>query len=322
MPRDDPIEAAVTLRPFESRGFSLVELLVALAVCAVLSAVAAGVVPPARAAFAAAPAVLDLQQRGRTALDVLATAIRSAAPDLASAAELGALADLLPAVIPLTDLSDSNQTEFDAWYVVAPVFNASQGVLARDQVGAHGAIALAASGGCPAVRDVCGFTPGAVAAIADGRGRFDIFTVASTNVARGEITATQAFPSAYPAGSLVVEVDAHCFRLAAQSDGSRALVRETAGGATQPIVDDVAGMGIALWRGASPTRLSAGDLEDGPFFAGGPEGSYDADLLAIRRVDVWIAVEVPTLLRAPGAATTRTLHASIALRNVASRNVP
>ena len=313
----------MTRRPFATRGFSLVELLVAVVVCAVLSAVAAGVVPPARAAFAAAPAALDLQQRGRTALDVLATAIRSAAPELASAAELGAFADLVPAVIPLTSRSDSNETEFDAMYVVAPVFNASQGVLPRDQVGPHGAIALAAGGGCPAVRDVCGFTPGAFAAIADGSGRFDIFTVATANVARGEITATQAFLSAYPAGSLVVEVDAHYFRLADQADGSRALVRETAGGATQPIVDDVAAMRIALWRGASPTRLSAGDLEDGPFFAGGPEGSYDADLLAVRRVDVWIAVEVPPImLRAPGAATTRTLHASIALRNVASRNVP
>lgn len=313
----------MTLRRLESRGFSLVELLVALAVCAVLSAAVAALVPPARAAFAAVPAALDLQQRGRTALDVLATAIRSAAPDVASAAELGALADLLPAMIPLSPFSDSNETEFDAWYVIAPVSNPSQGVLARDQVGPHGPIELAAGGGCPAVRDVCGFTPGIFAAIADGSGRFDIFTVATTNVASGEITATQAFPSAYPAGSLVVEVDAHSFRLADQNDGSRALVRETAGGATQPIVDDVAGMGIELWRGASPIRLRAGDLEDGPFFAGGPEGSYDADLLAVRRVDVWIAVEMtPTMLRSPGAAATRTLHASIALRNVASRNVP
>jgi len=313
----------MTLRPFESRGFSLVELLVALAVCAVLSAGVAGVVPPARAAFAAVPAALDLQQRGRTGLDVLATAIRSAAPDVASAAELGALADLLPAMIPLSPVSDSNETEFDSLYVVAPVFNASQGVLARDQVGPHGAIELAAGVGCPAVRDVCGFTRGAFAAIADGSGRFDIFTVATTNAARGEITAVQAFPSAYPAGSLVVEVDADYFRLADQSDGSRALVRETAGGATQPIVDDVAAMGIELWRGASPILLTAGDLEDGPFLAGGPDGHYDADLLAVRRVDVWIAVEVPPImLRAPGAATTRTLHASIALRNVASRNVP
>jgi prepilin-type N-terminal cleavage/methylation domain-containing protein len=294
------------------RGFSLVELLVALAVCAVLSAAVAGVVPSARAAFDAAPAALDLQQRGRTGVDVLAAAIRSAA-----------FASMVPAVIPLSPIAASGETAFEALYVVAPVPNASQGVLDRDQPGAHGVLTLAAGPGCPAVRDVCGFTPGAVAAIADGSGRFDVFTVASTNIPRGEITALLAFPSAYPAGSLVVEVDAHDFRLADQGDGSRALVRETAGGATQPIVDHVTAMGVELWRGAPPILLSTGDLDDGPFLAGGPEGSYDADLLAVRRIDLWIGVEVPpVLLRAPNVPRTRTLHATFALRNVASRNLP
>lgn len=294
------------------RGFSLVELLVATAVCALLSAAVAAVVPSARAAFDAAPAALDLQQRGRTGVDVLAAAIRSAA-----------VGGVVPAVIPLSPIADSSETQFEALYVVAPVPNPSQGVLDRDQPGAHGVLTLAAGPGCPAVRDVCGFTPGAVAAIADGSGRFDIFTVAATNSASGEITASLAFASAYPAGSLVVEVDAHYFRLDDQADGTRSLVRETAGGATQPIVDHVTAMGVELWRGAPPIRLSAGDLEDGPFLAGGPAGHYDEDLLAVSRIDLWISVEVPAaLLRAPALRHTRTLHATLALRNTASRNLP
>lgn len=307
----------------DCRGFSLVELLVALTVCAVLSAAVAGLVPSARAALDAAPAALDLQQRGRTGVDVLAAAIRSAASDVASAAELGAFGSMVPAVIPLSSIPDSGETAFEALYVVAPVPNASQGVLDRDQPGPHGVLTLAAGPGCPAVGDVCGFTPGAVAAIADGAGRFDVFIVESTNSTRGEITASLAFPSAYPAGSLVVEVDAPYFRLDDQPDGSRALVRETAGGATQPIVDNVVAMGIKLWRGAPAILLGAGDLEDGPFFAGGPDGSYDADLLAVRRIDLWISVEVPpVLLRAPAVPHTRTLHATFALRNVPSRTLP
>lgn len=294
-----------------SRGFSLVELLIALTVCAVLSAVVAVLVPPARAAFDAVPAALDLQQRGRTAVDVLASAIQSTA------------FGMVPAVIPLSLIPDSGETQFEALYVIAPVPNASRGVLDRDQPGAHGVLTLAAGPGCPAVRDVCGFTPGAVAAIADGSGRFDIFTVAATNIPRRAITASLAFPSRYPAGSLVVEVEANHFRLDDQADGSRALVRETAGGATQPIVDHVTAMGLELWRGAPPVLLSAGAIEDGPFFAGGPEGSYDADLLAVRRIDLWISVEVPPLLpRAPTMRRTRTLRASFALRNIASRNLP
>lgn len=296
----------------DRRGFSLVELLVALAVCAVLSAAVAGMAPAARAAFDAAPAALDLQQRGRTGVDVVAAAIRSAA-----------WASMVPAVIPLSPIPDSGETGFEALYVIAPVPNASQGVLDRDQPGPHGVLTLAGGPGCPAVQDVCGFTPGAVAVIADGSGRFDVFTVASTNNSRGQITASLAFPSAYPAGSIVVEVDAQYFRLDDQGDGSRSLVRETAGGATQPIVDNVAAMGIELWHGALPIPLSAADLEDGPFFAGGPEGTYDADLLAVRRIDFWISVEVPAVLfQTPDVSHTRTLHATFALRNVASRSLP
>lgn len=305
------------------RGFSLVELLIALTVCAVLSAAVAALAPPARAAFEAAPAALDLQQRGRTGVDVLAAAIRSAAADVAAAADLGAFGSMVPPVIPISPIPDPGDTAFEAFYVVTSVPNASQGVLDRDQPGAHGVLTLAAGPGCPAVRDVCGFTPGAVAAIADGSGRFDIFTVAATNIPRRAITASLAFPSRYPAGSLVVEVEANHFRLDDQADGSRALVRETAGGATQPIVDHVTAMGLELWRGAPPVLLSAGAIEDGPFFAGGPEGSYDADLLAVRRIDVWISVEVPpVLLRAPNVPRTRTLRATFALRNIASRNLP
>lgn len=305
------------------RGFSLVELLVALAVCAVLSAVVAGVVPSARAAFDAAPAVLDLQQRSRTGVDVLAAAIRSAASDVASAAELGAFGSIVPAVIALSPSPDAGEAAFEALYMVTPVPNASQGVLDRDQPGPNGMLTLAAGPGCPAMGDVCGFTPGAVAAIADGGGRFDVFIVATTNSSRREITASLAFSSAYPAGSLVVEVDAHYFRLDDQDDGTRSLVRETAGGATQPVVDHVTAMRIELWRGAPPIRLSASDVEDGPFLGGGPEGSYDADLLAVRRIDLWISVAVPpALLRAPTMPHTRTLHATVALRNIASRNLP
>ena len=243
--------------------------------------------PSARAAFEEAPATLDLQQRGRTAIDAMAASIRSAAATAASP-ELDAFGSVLPALIPLSPRPGSSPTEFEAMYVVTRVPNASQGLLARDQPGANGVLTLATGSGCPAIGEVCGFTPGAVAAIADGNGRFDVFTVASTNSALGEIAASVSFSSAYPAGSLVIEVDAHYFRLDDQGDGSRALVRETAGGATQPIVDHVAAMGIQLWHGAPPILLSAADLDDGPFFSVGPAGSYDADLLAVQRIDLWI----------------------------------
>src|SRR5687767_10497542 len=82
-------------------GFSLVELLIALTICAVISASIAAVVPPARAIFERTPAELDLQQRARAAVDAIVYAIRAAGADVIASGELGPLAAIVPAVIPL-----------------------------------------------------------------------------------------------------------------------------------------------------------------------------------------------------------------------------
>jgi hypothetical protein len=76
--------------------------------------------------------------------------------------------------------------------------------------------------------------------IADGAGRFDLFTVAATNSSSNSMSSSVAFAGPYPAGSVVVEIEAHSFRLDTQPDGSKTLVRETVAGAIQPIIDHVA----------------------------------------------------------------------------------
>jgi prepilin-type N-terminal cleavage/methylation domain-containing protein len=290
------------------KGFSLVELLIAMTISTLIAGAIAGLVLPARAAFETAPAALDVQQRGRTAIDELAVALRS----------VGAVT---PAVLALSPSAD--EAQFEALYVVTPVAHPSQGVLERDQPGPHGAITLGSATGCPAVDDVCGFTEGAVAAIADGTGRFEIFTVASASASRHEITAESAFSAPYPEGSTVVEVETSWFRLADEPDGSYSLVRETAGGAVQPIVDHVTGLGLTLWGGHPLVRFSHTDFADGPWIGGGPEGAYDASFRHIRRIDFWIGVEPASAsLRSPAGRAafrwvpSRTLHASVTLRNV------
>ena len=76
--------------------------------------------------------------------------------------------------------------------------------------------------------------------IADGAGRFDLFTVAATDRGLNSLSSSVPFAQPYPAGSRVVEVDAYTYRLDAQPDGSKTLVRETVAGAIQPVVDHVA----------------------------------------------------------------------------------
>ena len=81
-----------------------------------------------------------------------------------------------------------------------------------------------------------------MAIITDGAGHHDLFEVASTEFAARAIAPDGALSRAYPAGSVVLEIAQHTFSLARQADGSFSLIRETAAGAIQPIVDGVASL--------------------------------------------------------------------------------
>jgi prepilin-type N-terminal cleavage/methylation domain-containing protein len=202
-----------------SRGFSLLELLIATAISALLAAAIAAVVPPLQASFERTPAQIDLQQRGRTAIDTIAQAVRGA---------------------DRVVLFDETQVEgrFNQLMTVAPAPNAARGVVAYDQLGAGGDLFLTPAP-CPSAPDVCGFAPGSSAVIAGAGGGFDVFTVGSADAATRSLSPRRPFNQAYAADATIVEVDVYTFRLDPQADGSSTLVRQTASGAVQPIVDRV-----------------------------------------------------------------------------------
>ena len=122
-----------------STGFSIIELLIAMTVTILIAGAIAGVAPQARAAFERVPPDLDQQQRGRTAIDVLSQALRSAGNNVAATESLGALSDLLPTV------SVSGEEEpgvFTELTVISPVRGAAQATLEADQAAPGGAMTL------------------------------------------------------------------------------------------------------------------------------------------------------------------------------------
>jgi len=300
------------------RGFSLVELLVAMAVCALVSGVLAGVAAPARAAFEATPALLDLHQRARWGIEAVSGAIR-----------LAGAGPGIPAVVPSASAAAGDL--FDTLLVVVPVPGGAHGVVAVDQPGLSGPITLMPGAGCPQVGEVCGFTEGRTAIVIDSLGRFDVFEVAATDPGQGQIVPDAALATAYAAGSVVMEGETLLFETAPQPDGSRALVQRTSAGATQPLVEGVTHFGVEAWD--TTGRLMPAELADGPWRVGGVDlPAYDADVLRIRGLDIVMAVEVLSAsLRGPagrwfGRSGTaghtplrwvpdRRVRASVALRN-------
>jgi prepilin-type N-terminal cleavage/methylation domain-containing protein len=362
------------------RGFSMIELLIALTVSALLVAALVTALAPARAAFDATPATLELQQRARLGLEFVASAMRSAGTQLSGSDQPLVAGGTIPAVIP--ELASGATSAFSEIEVFSVIAGGARGVLGRDQPGAGAPMTLMPGGGCPRTPDVCGFTVGALAAISDGQGRFDVFEVGSTDAAQMSLTAANPLSTAYLIGARLFEVDTFRFSLGVQPDGSKSLIRTTWSGAAQPVVDGVSDFAITLvgeasapqitwdgvsgwaeygpqppalaWRdgqGAWPAGescmvwrdaigpksrltdrggkgtlvpLARSDLEDGPWCAGGSTGSYDADLLRIRHVNISLRLEaLPPTLRGPAGQLFRRggTNATSAARWVPDRTV-
>ena len=204
--------------PIDS-GFTLIELLVAMTVTMLLAGALLGTLRPVRDAFDRVPAELDAQQRVRTALDTISQAVRSA-----------------DGHVLLSDPDESGvSSELTA---VIPIAGSAQGVLEVDQGSPDGAITLATTP-CPDMKDVCGFVAGDTALIIDSAGTSDVFMIASVNAASRRVMPAAALSQAYPARSRLIHIDQYTFRLDEQSDESYSLIRETAAGAIQPIVDGI-----------------------------------------------------------------------------------
>ncbi len=245
-----------------SNGFSLVELLVAMTITVLIAGALAAAAPAARAAFDRVPAELELEQRGRIAIDTLTRSLRAAERVAVSVPDgAGGYAQLT---------------------TVTPVESAAQGVLAIDQATPSASMTLAAWL-CPNLKDVCGFTNGAMAMISSGQGGFDVFIVGATSAVQRQLTPSHALSRAYPAGSTLIEVEQNTFGIDEQADGTFSLTRVTAAGAVQPIVDGIRSLTFQV---------------------------------SSRRVDVEVTVHPPASVVQP-TIEDRIFRTSITLRNAA-----
>lgn len=235
-----------------SAGFTLIELLIALTVCGLLAGAMAAAAPPARALFDSTPEVLDMQQRERTAADVLTRVLRSAA-HLSAMRDDGTLGQTASAIELLEP--DADGVRYHAVRVLAAT-GVGRGVLLAAQASPASPLVLQPGAGCPASGDVCGFSKGMSAAIVDVEGHVAAFVIGAVNKGAHSVTPAQSLDRAYPAGSAVFAVSFDTYRLDPEADGSLTLVRETAAGAVQPIVDAVAAMDLrAVRRAGVLTRI-------------------------------------------------------------------
>ncbi len=241
------------------RGFTLVELLVAMVITVFIVGAALTVALSARASFAADPGALDTGRRMREGVASLTAALRSAGGDVG----VGALAAGVPPVWPLTALDGSTDgPRFEALWVLRAEGTAA-GRLSAPQPDPTASLTLEEGGACPATPGVCGLSDGDTALVFDARGRFDVFEVGIVSPALRRVTPAAPLGRAYAAGAHVLAVRADRYGLVAQADGSRTLTRVTWAGATQPMVDGVVLLEIDVWGEAAAPVLADGGTGPG-----------------------------------------------------------
>jgi type II secretory pathway pseudopilin PulG len=292
-------------------GFTLVDLLVATAVALVTLAVVSTALPPVLDAVETVPEAVDLQQRARATESALATVVSAAGAGGGLLGE-GPLSHAVPAVWPrrlLTSADPPGTAWADRLSVLRVELWAAQAPLASAIPAGSTAVSISWHPACGADPS-CGFRRGTLVIVYSRTGAM---VIASLAAVQGLVLTLGTAPDQD------IGVPAVIAELSAQSvifDAVRRQVRRSDGQApTQPVTDDVVGVGVRYYGGAAPPRwpavpgvetcavaadgtpklgllgpvpgppieLTLADLTDGPWCGTG-EWRFDADLLRVRAV--------------------------------------
>jgi len=252
-------------------GFSLIEMLVAMAITLTLVAGVFAMVHPAYGAFDTGLEAADMQQRMRVAADTLARELTAAGAGAYMAGRVGPLIRSFAPLLPFRQGVDPPGTfRTDTITIISVPSTAAQTTLAADLGPMETTLQAVAQPGCPAGTNLCGFAPGMAVIVYDDSGSVDSFTLAAVADAAAQLTLSARPGSGhaiYRRGSNVVAARVHTYYLKADAPSQTFQLRHVDGAtnADVPVADHVVGLTIAYDAEPRPPTLTAtGDASYGP----------------------------------------------------------
>jgi Tfp pilus assembly protein PilW len=263
---DGPLETgAMTrsslLRRSPSGGFSVVELVIAVAVLLLVTSAVFAMLDPAGGAFQTQPEAADVLQRLRAASEVLRRdlVLAGSSPSLAGATDPVGQAAVFPMRIGRRNpdaVASFSDTRISFWSV-SPF--APQATLATPLPASGGAATIAAGAGCADADSRCGFRAGTTVAAFGSSGTWDLFSV--TGVQDTTLTLQHNLRDSariHPAGSTTIaEVTSrtYFFRDDPASGFARLVRYDNASGADVPVIDHVVRLKFEYFGDAEPPML-------------------------------------------------------------------
>jgi prepilin-type N-terminal cleavage/methylation domain-containing protein len=245
-------------------GYTLVELLIAMAITLVMTAATLLLVGPAQDVFRVQPETADLQQRARVGIDALQRDFLMAGAGMYAAGLVGPLHQALAPVMPYRAFGTSSDAARGVYFrpdAISLLFvasTASQTTLAAPMRPGALDIAIENPATCPAAvpGGLCGFAAGDQLLMFDRAGQWDVFAVdrvdGAASLALAGVPATRGFE----VGTNVTEARAVTYSLRADaSSGAFQLVRAEGADPAQPVLDHVVKLEFRYFADPEPPHL-------------------------------------------------------------------
>jgi prepilin-type N-terminal cleavage/methylation domain-containing protein len=270
------------------RGFSLIELIIAMAVMLTVTGSVFTLMNPAQGSFAAQPEVSDMQQRLRVATDTLYKDLIMTGGGAYQGSMSGSLGNFFAAVQPrrIGSTNADGPTVFKAdtislVYVPATIAQTSLKAKSPNQKSVELAVEsnqdVPPAPGCPAADELCGFKENMTVLMYDDSGNYDIFTI--TNVQGSALhlqhnTDQLTYTEYAPVTTKIVQVSNFVYYFNAATN--QLMFYDGGPGADVPVVDNVVGLAFEYfgepqpptWRPGKNVKNSA---ETGPWTSYGPK---------------------------------------------------
>jgi prepilin-type N-terminal cleavage/methylation domain-containing protein len=264
------------------RGFTLVEMLIAMGITTAVTGALLALVNPAQGTFQAQQEVVDLQQRVRVGVDALTQQLIMAGAGTHSGANAGSLAGSFAPVMPYRRGFSDDDPKQGVFYrpdaiSVLYVLWASAQTTTRERLPRDARMmTVEQQPNCPPPTDsaVCGIQVGMRALLFDSSGASDV--VAITGVVGGALSfdVNGELSAAFEAKSTVARAEMHTYYLSTDAARNISQLRHYDGFKTDlPVLDHVVALRFEYFADAHPPQLLTDRVAvepDGPWTSYGP----------------------------------------------------